>query len=50
MPDASQPVAVVGHINGSYVWLPMKFEKDRFTISWHDDWDFSVIDRISEMP
>jgi hypothetical protein len=30
------------HINGSYVWLPMKFQGDRFSIEWHDAWDLSV--------
>lgn len=29
-------------ITGGYVWLPMKFEKDRFTITWCDAWDLSV--------
>ena len=25
-----------------YVWLPIRFEKDRFSISWLDAWDLSV--------
>jgi hypothetical protein len=29
-------------ITGGYVWLPMTFEKDRFTITWRDAWDLSV--------
>ena len=28
-------------ITGGYVWLPMTFEKDRFTITWRDAWDLS---------
>ncbi len=30
------------HVTGGYVWLPMTFEKDRFTITWRDSWDLSV--------
>jgi hypothetical protein len=30
------------HVTGGYVWLPMTFEKDRFTIIWRDPWDLSV--------
>jgi hypothetical protein len=29
-------------IKGGYLWLPMKFAKDRFTITWRDAWDLSV--------
>jgi hypothetical protein len=32
------------HVNGGYVWLPMKFANNRFTIEWHDAWDLSVFD------
>jgi len=31
-------------IAGGYVWLPITFERDRFTISWRDAWDLSVFD------
>jgi len=30
------------HVTGGYVWLPMTFEKDRFTITWRDPWDLSA--------
>jgi hypothetical protein len=29
-------------ITGRYVWLPMTFDKDRFTIVWRDAWDLST--------
>lgn len=29
-------------ITGGYVWLPITFEADRFTITWHDTWDLSI--------
>ena len=29
-------------IAGGYVWLPMTFEKDKFTVAWRDEWDLSV--------
>jgi len=29
-------------ITGGYVWLPVTFEADRFTITWRDTWDLSV--------
>lgn len=32
------------HVKGGYVWLPMKFVNDRFTITWRDSWDLSVFD------
>lgn len=25
-------------IGGRYLWLPVRFEKDRFTITWQDEW------------
>ncbi len=25
-------------IDGRYIWLPIRFEDDRFTIRWHDEW------------
>jgi hypothetical protein len=25
-----------------YGWLPVRFTGDRFTIKWHDRWDFSI--------
>ena len=31
-------------ITGGYVWLPMIFEQNRFTIAWRDAWDLSVFD------
>jgi len=33
------------HINGSYIWLPMKFESGRYTLEWRDSWDLSVFDQ-----
>lgn len=32
------------HRNSAYIWLPMVFEDDRFTITWRDEWDLSVFD------
>jgi len=32
-------------IDGRYLWLPMRFENDRFTISWASQWDLSFFDR-----
>ncbi len=32
-------------ITGGYVWLPITFEPDRFTITWRDSWDLSVFDK-----
>ncbi|WP_345786241.1 glycoside hydrolase family 43 protein [Coraliomargarita algicola] len=29
-------------ITGTYVWLPIQFEGDRFKIEWMDEWDLSV--------
>jgi hypothetical protein len=29
-------------IASGYVWLPIRFEKNRFSISWLDTWDLSV--------
>ena len=31
-------------IDGRYLWLPMRFEDDRFTISWASKWDLSFFD------
>ncbi len=25
-------------IDGRYIWLPIEFEEERFTIRWHDEW------------
>ena len=32
-------------IKGNYVWLPVTFDLDRFTISWRDSWDLSVFEK-----
>ncbi len=32
------------HCRSGYVWLPIVFGPDRFTITWHDAWDLSVFD------
>lgn len=32
-------------ITGGYVWLPVTFEQDRFTITWRDGWDLSAFDK-----
>ncbi|OGV64800.1 MAG: beta-glucanase [Lentisphaerae bacterium RIFOXYA12_FULL_48_11] len=32
-------------IKGVYVWLPISFEQDRFTITWRDAWDMSVFEK-----
>ena len=29
-------------ISGTYVWLPMVFKNDRFTVPWLDSWDLSA--------
>ncbi|SDG97390.1 Glycosyl hydrolases family 43 [Pedobacter terrae] len=29
-------------IDGRYLWLPIKFENDKISISWADEWDLSV--------
>lgn len=36
-------------ITGGHVWLPVAFEKDRFTITWRDAWDMSVFDPPAPM-
>jgi hypothetical protein len=35
-------------IASGYVWLPIRFEKDRFSISWLDAWDLSVFNNKSK--
>lgn len=35
-------------IDGRYVWLPMRFEEDRFTIEWSQAWDLSIYDSIGD--
>ena len=35
-------------IDGRYLWLPMRFEHDRFAISWASKWDLSFFDRQEE--
>ncbi len=30
------------HMGGGHMWLPMKFENGRFTITWHYAWDLVV--------
>jgi beta-xylosidase len=37
------------HLKGTYMWLPMKFERGRFTIIWRDAWDLSVF-KSSDRP
>ena len=33
------------HIDGRYVWLPIRFKgNDRLEIPWYDQWDLSVFD------
>ena len=32
-------------IDGRYLWLPMHFTDDRFTITWDSKWDLSFFDR-----
>jgi hypothetical protein len=29
-------------ISGGYVWLPLVFEGERISVTWHDQWDLSV--------
>ncbi|MNT65314.1 hypothetical protein D3C72_2032860 [compost metagenome] len=29
-------------IDGRYLWLPIRFENDKITINWLDQWDLSV--------
>jgi len=31
-------------IDGRYVWLPMQFSKDGFTIRWFNEWDLPIFD------
>lgn len=31
-------------INGRYVWLPVSFTEQGFTIDWRDEWDLSVFE------
>jgi hypothetical protein len=31
-------------IDGRYVWLPIKFNENAFTVSWQSEWDLSVYD------
>lgn len=33
-------------LNSGYVWLPITFEKDRFTICWRDAWDLSIFKEV----
>jgi hypothetical protein len=35
------------HIRGGYIWLPVKFEADRYTLEWRDSWDLSEFDRAA---
>lgn len=30
------------HRTGGYLWLPLRFENDRFTLEWLERWDLSV--------
>jgi hypothetical protein len=32
-------------IDGRYVWLPLRFTDEGFTVTWRDTWDLSVFDR-----
>jgi hypothetical protein len=32
-------------IKGNYIWLPMRFDGDRFTITWRDRWNLSAFDQ-----
>ena len=34
-------------IKGGYMWLPMKFEKGQFTITWQEVWDLSMFDSLA---
>lgn len=29
-------------IDGRYLWLPIKFEGDKISINWADEWNLSV--------
>jgi hypothetical protein len=33
-------------IDGRYVWLPVKFEDDRFFIDWQDSWKKDLFDSL----
>jgi len=33
--------------DGRYLWQPMTFHDDRFTIAWRERWDLSVFDACS---
>lgn len=32
-------------IDGRYIWLPVRFEKDNLNIAWANEWDLSVFDQ-----
>ena len=34
-------------IDGRYIWLPLRFEGEGFTITWADTWDMSVFEPVS---
>ena len=35
-------------IDGRYLWLPMRFTDDRYTIAWASQWDLSFFERTPQ--